>query len=333
MAKKDKEHIQETLKDINKRFGEGSAMVLGDGKSLDVERISSGSLNIDRITGGGLPMGRVIEIYGPESSGKTTLTLHAIVEAQKAYPDMYAAFIDAEHALDPKYAKSIGVDFERLIITQPDSGEQALEIAEAYIRSGDVSIVVIDSVDALTPEATLRGEMGDTNIARLARLMSQGLRKLTAAINRTKTLVVFVNQVREKVGVMFGNPETTPGGRALKFYATQRLRIQKQNDPKNKLDKQGEKVSAKVKCIKNKVSRPFLETFITIEFGKGINVVGEVLDLAIEYGIVERKGSWFSLNGDNIAQGRSSVIELLEEDSKLYDYLHKEVEKHINKQE
>jgi recombination protein RecA len=324
-----KEHVDETIQDINKRFGMGSAMVLGRAHSLNIERISSGSLNIDKILGGGLPIGRVIEIYGPESSGKTTLTLHAIVEAQKAYPDKHTAFIDAEHALDPIYAKAIGVDLDRMIISQPDSGEQALEITEAFIRSGDVSIVVIDSVDALTPEATLRGEMGDTNIARLARLMSQGLRKLTAAINKTKTLVVFVNQVREKVGIMFGNPETTPGGRALKFYATQRIRIQKQDVPGNKLDKQGDKVSAKVKCIKNKVSRPFLETFITIEFGKGINVVGEVLDLAIEFELINKKGSWFSIDGENIAQGRASIIELLEEDKDLYKYLHQEVAKRL----
>ena len=334
MAKKDDKksvpHIEQTLKEINTRFGVGSAMKLGQAKNLAVKRISSGSLNIDRILGGGLPMGRIVEIYGPESSGKTTLVLHAIAEAQKAYPDLYAAFIDAEHALDPVYAENLGVDLNRLIINQPDSGEQGLEIAEALIRSGDCSLVAIDSVDSLTPEATLKGEMGDTNIARLARLMSQGLRKLTAAISKTETLVIFTNQVREKVGVMFGNPETTPGGRALKFYATQRIRIVKQDASGQKLPQEGDFVSAKVKCIKNKVARPFLDTFITIEFGKGISVIGEVLDLAVEFEIVQRSGSWFSLNGEKLGQGRTNVIALIREDEAIYNYLYQEVTKVIS---
>lgn len=333
-AKKEKEalNVQETLDALNKTYGDGSVMRMSDPNVLKVDRISSGSLNIDKITGGGYPMGRIIEIFGPESSGKTTLALHAIVEAQKKYPNKLCVFVDAEHALDPAYAENVGVDLSRLVLTQPDSGEQGLEIAEALIRSGDVSVVVVDSVDALTPEATLRGEMGDTNIARLARLMSQGCRKLTGAVQKTGTLLIFLNQIRDKVGVMFGSPETTPGGKALRFYATQRIRIAKQDQAGQKLDKQGEFVSAKIKCIKNKVARPFLETFITIQFGKGIVLTPEIVDFAVEYGVMQKAGSWFSYKGEKLGQGRAKIIELLDANEELRNEIYELVITQMNSQ-
>ena len=310
-----KKALQLVLEKLDKTYGKGTVMTLGeDSVDTTIEVIPSGSLGIDLALGvGGYPRGRIIEIYGPESSGKTTLTLHAIAEAQKA--GGIAAFIDAEHAFDRNYAAKLGIDLENLIISQPDNGEQALEIADNLIRSGAIDIVVIDSVAALTPKAEIEGEMGDSKMGLHARLMSQALRKLTATINRTKCTVIFINQLREKIGVMFGNPETTTGGNALKFYASVRLDIRRSTQIKN-----GDEVignHSKVKVVKNKVAPPFRQAEFDIMYGEGISKVGEILDMGVEKGIVNKSGSWYSYNDSKLGQGRDAVKEVLKDNPEL----------------
>ena len=307
------------LEKIDKTYGKGTVMKMGDSAVEEVEVIPSGSLGLDIALGvGGYPKGRVIEIYGPESSGKTTLTMHAIAESQKA--GGIAAFIDAEHAFDAIYAKKLGIDVENLIISQPDNGEQALEIADNLIRSGAIDIVVIDSVAALTPKAEIEGEMGDSKMGLHARLMSQALRKLTATISRTKCTVIFINQLREKIGVVFGNPETTTGGNALKFYASVRIDIRRSGSPiKVGEDAVGNRV--KVKIVKNKVAPPFKNTEFDIMYGEGISKVGEILDLGVEFDIVKKSGSWFSYGDTKLGQGRDAVKELLKDNPELLEEL------------
>jgi len=301
--KKD-ELLDEALKQIEKQYGKGSIMKLGDKPNLDVDVISSGSLSVDACLGvGGFPKGRIIEIYGPESSGKTTLALQAIAECQKSGGK--AAFIDAEHAIDPKYAKALGVNIDELVLSQPDSGEQALEITEVLIRSGAIDLIVVDSVAALVPQAELDGEMGDSNIGLHARLMSKAMRKLAGAMNSNNCTTIFINQLREKVGVMFGNPETTTGGRALKFYASIRIEIRKSEAIKNGNDVVGNKVNVKV--AKNKVAPPFKGCQVEIYYGEGISHLSEIVTLGEELGIVEKSGSWYSYKGEKIGQGREAV--------------------------
>ena len=310
--------LEAALGQIEKQFGKGSVMKLGDVTAMEIEAIPTGALSLDIALGiGGIPRGRIIEIFGPESSGKTTLALHAIAEAQKIGGE--AAFIDAEHALDPVYAKHLGVDIDNLIVSQPDTGEQALEIAEALTRSGAIDIIVVDSVAALVPKAEIDGDMGDAHVGLQARLMSQALRKLAGVINKSKTVIIFINQLREKVGIMFGNPETTPGGRALKFYASVRLDIRKIENIKNDGEVTGAR--ARVKVIKNKVAPPFREAEFDIIYGKGISKEGNILDLAVNLNLVEKSGAWFSYNGEKIGQGR--------ENAKLYLKEHKEIAKEL----
>ena len=314
--------IEAALGQIEKQFGKGSVMKLGDVGTLNVEAIPTGALSLDIALGiGGIPRGRIVEIYGPESSGKTTLALHMIAEAQKMGGE--AAFIDAEHALDPVYAKHLGVNIDNLIVSQPDTGEQALEITEALVRSGAIDVIVVDSVAALVPKAEIDGDMGDSHIGLQARLMSQALRKLAGAINKSNAVIIFINQLREKVGVMFGNPETTAGGRALKYYASVRLDIRKIEN----LKQDGEVVGnrARVKVVKNKVAPPFREAEFDIVYGKGISKSGNILDLAVNLDIVEKSGSWFSYNGDRIGQGRENVKKYLEENPKIMDEIEKKV--------
>ena len=300
--------LEDTLKQIQKIFGKGSVMRLGEKESVDVDVIPSGSLLLDNILGvGGYPKGRIVEIYGPESSGKTTLALHAIAECQKQ--GGRAAFIDAEHAIDPVYAKNLGVDIDELILSQPDSGEQALEITEMLAESGAISLIVVDSVAALVPQAELDGEMSDSSVGLQARLMSKALRKIAGVLNRNGCTVIFINQLREKVGVMYGNPETTSGGRALKFYASIRIDIRRTDALKNGSDVYGN--TCKVKIVKNKVSPPFKQCEIDIIYGQGISKEGEILDLAVEYGLVKKSGSWFEYKGNKIAQGRDSAKEYI----------------------
>ncbi|MBI5815873.1 MAG: recombinase RecA [Nitrospinae bacterium] len=295
--------LQNALSQIEKQFGKGAVMRLGDGHSEPIEAISTGSLSVDYALGiGGLPRGRVVEIYGPESSGKTTLTLHVIAEAQRNGGN--AAFIDAEHAFDPTYARNVGVDIDNLLISQPDTGEQALEIAETLIRSGAVDVIVIDSVAALVPKSELEGEMGDPQMGLQARLMSQALRKLTAIISKSKTCLIFINQIRQKIGVMFGNPETTTGGNALKFYASVRIDIRRIATIKEANEPIGNRV--KVKVVKNKVAPPFREAEVDMVFGEGISREGDLVDLGVLHGMVQKSGAWFSYNEERIGQGREN---------------------------
>ena len=296
--------LNEALKQIEKQYGKGSIMKLGERNYVDVDVISSGSLSIDNILGvGGFPRGRIIEIYGPESSGKTTLALQAIAESQKTGGK--CAFIDAEHAIDPKYAKALGVDVDELILSQPDSGEQALEITEVLIKSGAIDLIVIDSVAALVPQAELDGEMGDSNIGLHARLMSKAMRKLAGAMSANNCTAIFINQLREKVGVMFGNPEVTTGGRALKFYSSIRLEVRKSEAIKNGTEVIGNKTNVKV--AKNKVAPPFKSCTVEIYYGEGISHISEIISLGVELGIIEKSGSWFAYNGEKIGQGSDAV--------------------------
>lgn len=313
MADKDKT-LEQVLSDIEKQFGKGSIMKLGDSKHMEIDVCPSGSLSLDIALGiGGYPKGRIIEIYGPESSGKTTFALHAIAEAQKL--GGRAAFIDAEHALDPNYAKNLGVDINELLLSQPDTGEQALEICEALVRSEAVSIIVIDSVAALVPQAEIDGEMGDSHVGLQARLMSQALRKLSGTINKTNTIAIFINQLREKVGVMFGNPETTTGGRALKFYSSIRLDVRRSEQLKVGDSVIGNKTTVKV--VKNKVAPPFKTAVVDIMYGEGVSHEGEIVDLGVNANIIEKSGAWFSYNGEKLGQGKENVKLLLKEKKDL----------------
>ena len=323
-----KKALEVAMGQIEKQFGKGSVMKLGNFKAMEIEAISTGALSLDVALGiGGVPRGRIIEIYGPESSGKTTLALHIIAEAQKEQGEV--AFIDAEHALDPVYAKHLGVDIDNLIVSQPDTGEQALEITEALIRSGALDVIVVDSVAALVPKAEIDGDMGDSHIGLQARLMSQALRKLAGAVNKSKTVIIFINQLREKVGVMFGNPETTTGGRALKYYASVRLDIRKVENIKQDGEVVGNR--AKVKVVKNKVAPPFREAEFDILYGKGISREGNILDLAVNLDIIEKSGSWFSYNGDKIAQGRENTKKHLLENPDITNEIEKKVRDNFNK--
>lgn len=314
--------LEVAMSQIEKQFGKGSVMKLGEYKAMEAEAIPTGALSLDIALGiGGVPRGRIIEVFGPESSGKTTLALHIIAEAQKMGGE--AAFIDAEHALDPVYARKLGVDIDNLIVSQPDTGEQALEITEALVRSGALDVVVVDSVAALVPKAEIDGEMGDSHMGLQARLMSQALRKLAGAINKSKTVLIFINQLREKIGVMFGNPETTTGGRALKFYASVRMDIRKTEMMKQDGQVIGNRV--RVKVIKNKVAPPFREAEFDVLYGKGISKVGNILDMAVNLDIVEKSGAWFSYNGQRISQGRENAKRYLEEHPDIMDEIEKKV--------
>lgn len=317
--------LEMALKQIEKQFGKGSIMKLGEQTDRRVSAIPSGSLALDAALGvGGYPRGRIIEIYGPESSGKTTVALHAIAEVQATGGQ--AAFIDAEHALDPVYAQKLGVNIDELLLSQPDTGEQALEIAEALVRSGAVDILVIDSVAALVPKAEIEGEMGDSHIGLQARLMSQALRKLSGAINKSKTIAIFINQIREKVGVMFGNPETTPGGRALKFYSTIRLEVRRAEQLKQGTEMVGNKT--KIKVVKNKVAPPFRVAEVDIMYGEGISKEGEIIDIGSELEIVQKSGSWYSYNEERIGQGRENAKQFLKENPDIRLQIQKQIREH-----
>lgn len=315
--------LEQALEQIQKQYGKGAIMKLGEeGLTGSVDVISTGSISLDLATGvGGYPRGRITEIYGPESSGKTTLTLHAIAEAQKAGGK--AAFIDAEHALDPVYAKNLGVDVDELLVSQPDTGEQALEICEMLARSGAIDLIVIDSVAALVPKAEIQGEMGDSHVGLHARLMSQALRKIAGTVNKTNTCVIFINQLREKIGVMFGNPETTTGGRALKFYASMRLDVRKIETLKRGDEMLGNRT--RVKIVKNKVAPPFKKSEFDIMYGTGISLAGDVLDTAVESKIVDKAGSWYSYNGERIGQGRENVKDYLQSHEEMLEEIRKKV--------
>lgn len=323
-----KKVLDATISKIEKDFGKGAVMMLGDNIDMNIETISTGSLGLDLAIGvGGLPKGRIVEIYGPESSGKTTVALHAVAEAQKA--GGLAAFIDAEHAMDPVYAKALGVDIDNLIISQPDNGEQALEIAESLVKSGVIDILVIDSVAALVPRSEIEGDMGDSHVGLQARLMSQALRKLTASTNRFKTVIIFINQLREKIGVMFGNPETTTGGRALKFYSTLRLDIRKFDTIKRNDVVVGNRT--RVKVVKNKVAPPFRQAEFDIMYGEGISKAGELVDIASQYGFIEKAGSWYSYNDMKIGQGRENVKQFLLDNQEIMDEIEGKVRKKLLK--
>ena len=323
---KDKDKIlEQVMADIEKQFGKGAIMKLGGDEHMEIDVTSTGSLTLDTALGvGGFPKGRIIEIYGPESSGKTTIALQAIAEVQKA--GGRAAFIDAEHALDPVYAKNLGVNINELLLSQPDTGEQALEICEALVRSEAVSVVVIDSVAALVPQAEIEGEMGDSHVGLQARLMSQALRKLSGTINKTKTTAIFINQLREKVGVLFGNPETTPGGRALKFYSTIRLDIRRGEQIKVGDQVIGNKTNIKV--VKNKVAPPFKSACVDIMYGEGISREGEIVDIATELSIIDKSGAWYSYNGEKIGQGKENVKALLKSNVELKEELENKIREH-----
>ncbi|WP_413497252.1 recombinase RecA [Carnobacterium maltaromaticum] len=314
--------LSKALSKIEKDFGKGAIMKLGEKTSMKIETISSGSIALDVALGvGGYPKGRILEVYGPESSGKTTMALHAIAEAQKAGGT--AAFIDAEHALDPKYAAALGVNIDDLLLSQPDTGEQALEIADALVSSGAVDILVVDSVAALVPRAEIEGEMGQSHVGLQARLMSQALRKLSGSINNTKTICIFINQIREKVGVMFGNPEVTPGGRALKFYATIRLEVRRAEQIKTGTDILGNRT--KLKVVKNKVAPPFKIAEVDIMYGEGISRAGELVDMASDSDIIDKAGAWYSYNGERIGQGRENAKKYLLDNPELYAEIEKKV--------
>ena len=323
-----KKALEMAMSQIEKQFGKGSVMKLGEFKAMEVEAISTGALSLDMALGiGGVPRGRIIEVFGPESSGKTTLALHVVAEAQKLGGE--AAFIDAEHALDPVYAKKLGVDIDNLIVSQPDTGEQALEITESLVRSGALDVIVVDSVAALVPKAEIDGDMGDSHMGLQARLMSQALRKLAGAINKSKTVLIFINQLREKIGVMFGNPETTTGGRALKFYASVRLDIRRIENIKQDGEVTGNRV--RVKVIKNKVAPPFREAEFDIVYGEGISKAGNILDMAVNMDIIEKSGSWFSYNGERIGQGRENVKQLLQDNPKMLEEVEAKVRANFKK--
>ena len=320
--------LNQVLADIEKQFGKGALMKLGEREHQKIDVISSGSISLDIALGiGGYPKGRIIEIFGPESSGKTTFALHAIAEAQKN--GGRAAFIDAEHALDPVYASNLGVNINELLLSQPDNGEQALEICEALVRSGAISIIVIDSVAALVPQAEIEGEMGDSHVGLQARLMSQALRKLSGIVNKTNTVVIFINQLREKVGVMFGNPEVTPGGRALKFYASVRREIRKGEAIKNSDGFVGNKTNIKV--VKNKMAPPFKSCSVDIIYGEGVSLLGEIVDLGAESGVIEKSGAWYSYNGDKIGQGKENTKEWLKKNPKEKAEIEKKVRSYFEK--
>ncbi|ADP32208.1 recombinase RecA [Bacillus atrophaeus] len=313
------------LKQIEKQFGKGSIMKLGEKTDTRISTVPSGSLALDTALGiGGYPRGRIIEVYGPESSGKTTVALHAIAEVQQQGGQ--AAFIDAEHALDPVYAQKLGVNIEELLLSQPDTGEQALEIAEALVRSGAVDIVVIDSVAALVPKAEIEGDMGDSHVGLQARLMSQALRKLSGAINKSKTIAIFINQIREKVGVMFGNPETTPGGRALKFYSSVRLEVRRAEQLKQGNDVMGNKT--RIKVVKNKVAPPFRTAEVDIMYGEGISKEGEIIDLGTELDIVQKSGSWYSYEEERLGQGRENAKQFLKENKDIMLMIQEQIREH-----
>lgn len=318
--------LERALKDIEKRYGKGAVMKLGDSTSHNVEAVSSGSIAVDVALGiGGYPRGRIIEVYGPESSGKTTVALHAIAEVQKNGGQ--AAFIDAEHALDPVYAKNLGVNIDELVLSQPDTGEQALEIAEALVLSGAVDILVIDSVAALVPRAEIEGEMGDAHVGLQARLMSQALRKLSGSISKSKTIAIFINQLREKVGIMFGNPEVTPGGRALKFYSSIRLEVRRGEAIKQGNDITGNRT--KVKVVKNKVAPPFKQAEVDIMYGEGISKVGEIVDIGSELDIVDKSGAWYSYQGERLGQGRENAKIFLKENPHIMDEIEMKIREHF----
>ena len=322
MAESEKETLQTALAQIEKQFGKGAVMKLGQNSSLNVEAIPTGSLSLDIALGiGGVPRGRIVEIYGPESSGKTTVALHIVAEAQKMGGE--AVFIDVEHALDPVYAQALGVDIDSLLVSQPDTGEQALEICEALVRSGAIDVVVVDSVAAMTTKAEIEGEMGDSFVGLQARLMSQALRKLTGAISKSNAVCIFINQLREKIGVMYGNPETTPGGRALKFYSSVRLDVRK----KDPIKEGGEIIGnlTRVKVVKNKVAPPFREAEFDIMYGEGISREGEIIDLAVKLDIIKKSGSWYSYEGNRIGQGRDKVKQYLKENPDVREQIAKQV--------
>ncbi len=325
-AEEKKKALEHAMSMIEKTYGAGAIMRLGQQKKMDVQSIPTGSMTLDLALGvGGVPRGRIVELYGPESSGKTTVALHIIAEAQKRGGE--AAFIDVEHALDPKYAKALGVDIDNLLVAQPDSGEQALEIAEALIRSGAIDVLVVDSVAAMTTKAEIDGEMGDNHVGQLARLMSQAMRKLTSVVSKTGCVAIFINQIREKIGVMYGNPETTPGGRALKFYASVRMDVRKGETLKENGMPIGNRM--KVKVVKNKVAPPFRECEFDNIYGKGISRDGEVLDLAIELDIIKKSGSWFSYNGQKLGQGRDNVKQQLLENEAFRQEVEAKILEHI----
>ena len=326
MSEKKDKILEDTIKQIEKAYGKGSIMRLGDRSHVDVDAISSGSLALDAALGiGGYPRGRIIEIYGPESSGKTTLALHAIAECQK--DGGRAAFIDAENAIDPVYAKNLGVNIDDLILSQPDSGEQALDIVDVLVRSGAVDLIVVDSVAALVPQAELDGEMGDAQVGLQARMMSKAMRKLSGAMNRSECTAIFINQLREKVGIMFGNPETTPGGRALKFYSSVRLDIRRSEQIKIGKDIVGNK--ANIRVVKNKVAPPFKQVSVEILYGKGVSYIGEVIDMGVEFDLIDKSGSWYSYNGERIGQGREAVRTFLQDNPDITETIAAEIRKRI----